>query len=62
MLHRLCSLQIFPICRTITFVISSIARGFKEFYLKNPTKRHDCDELNKSTHPEDFPLARVSTQ
>jgi hypothetical protein len=42
--------------------ISSIARCFKEFYLKNPTKRHDYDELNKSTHPEDFPLAHVSAR
>jgi hypothetical protein len=43
-----------------TWEISSIARSFKEFYLKNPTKHHDYDELDKSVHPEDFPLARVS--
>ncbi len=34
----------------------------KESYLKNPPKRHNYDKIDKSAHPEDFPLVRVSAR
>ena len=42
--------------------IGILADGFKEFYLKNPEKQYDYEDMAKSTNPEAFPLARVETK
>lgn len=43
------------------WTVEEIAKRFKAYYLEHPVRRHDYDDLARSSDPQNYPLVRVMT-